>query len=142
MLLCVILRLYCPNINVSIVIPLQRQHYIYIYIYLYTTTAITQCKLQYYDQPPLPPPPPPRPPQHLLQCMHSVYVSTCNLHKGMPLNFCPYPQFNGMPLCKLTCACCIVHANGGGVVLTLCNLRWWSLSSTTVRMYSLAHAVV
>ena len=31
-------------------------------------------------------------------------ASTCNLHKGMPLNFCPYPQFNGMPLCKLTCA--------------------------------------
>ena len=31
-------------------------------------------------------------------------------------NFCPYPQFNGMPLCKLTCACCIVHANGGSVV--------------------------
>ena len=28
-------------------------------------------------------------------------ASTCNLHKGMPLNFCPYPQFNGMPLCKL-----------------------------------------
>ena len=23
-------------------------------------------------------------------------ASTCNLHKGMPLNFCPYPQFNGM----------------------------------------------
>ena len=40
-----------------------------------TTTAITQCKLQYYGQPPLPPPPPPRPPQHKLQCMHSVYAS-------------------------------------------------------------------
>ena len=39
-----------------------------------TTTAITQCKLQYYGQPPLPPPPPPGPPQHKLQCMHSVYV--------------------------------------------------------------------
>ena len=39
-----------------------------------TTTAITQCKLQYYGQPPLPPPPPPRPPQHKLQCMHSVYA--------------------------------------------------------------------
>ena len=39
-----------------------------------TTTAITQCKLQYYGQPPLPPPPPPRPPQHKLQCMQSVYA--------------------------------------------------------------------
>ena len=39
-----------------------------------TTTAITQCKLQYYGQPPLPPPPPPQPPQHKLQCMHSVYA--------------------------------------------------------------------
>ena len=45
-------------------------------------------------------------------------------------------------LMQVTSACCIVHANGGGVVLTLCNLRWWSLSSTTVRMYSLAQAVV
>ena len=116
-----------------------------------TTTAITQCKLQYYVQPPLATPPP-------LQCMHSLYApllsgktdhqckllwawpststlqttacakeymrkmvedkdhqsklqrvknytatigvhdapSTCNLHKGMPLNFCPYPQFNGI----------------------------------------------
>ena len=61
-----------------------------------TSITITQCKLQYYVQPPQPPPLPP---------------STCNLHKGMPLNFCPYPQFNGMPLCKLTCACCIVHSN-------------------------------
>ena len=31
---------------------------------------ITQCRLQYYVQPPLPPPPP----QHKLQCMHSVYA--------------------------------------------------------------------
>ena len=36
------------------------------------------------------------------------------LPKGMPLNFCPYPQFNGMPLGKLTFACCSVHSNGGG----------------------------
>ena len=32
-------------------------------------------------------------------------ASTCNLHKGMPLNFCPYPQFKicikVVPLCKL-----------------------------------------
>ena len=32
-----------------------------------TTTAITQCKLQYYVQPPLATPPP-------LQCMHSLYA--------------------------------------------------------------------
>ena len=44
--------------------------------------------------------------------MHDA-ASTCNLHKGMPLNYHPYPQFNGMPLYKLTCACCIVHANSG-----------------------------
>ena len=44
-------------------------------------------------------------------------ASTCNLHKGMLLNFCPYPPIQWrMPLCKLTCACCIMHANGGGVV--------------------------
>ena len=28
---------------------------------------------------------------------------------------------------QVTSACCIVHANGGGVVLTLCNLHWWSV---------------
>ena len=28
-------------------------------------------------------------------------ASTYNLHKGMPLNFCPYPQFNGIPYSHL-----------------------------------------
>ena len=32
-----------------------------------------------------------------------------------PLEFLPmHPQFNGMPLGKLTFACCSVHSNGGG----------------------------
>ena len=33
-------------------------------------------------------------------------ASTCNLHKGMPLNFCPYPQFNGIcPYASLSGGC-------------------------------------
>ena len=41
-------------------------------------------------------------------------ASNCNLPKGMPLNFFPCSQFNGMPLGKLTIACCSVHSNGSG----------------------------
>ena len=53
--------------------------------------------------------------QHQHPSVHDA-ASTCDLHKGMPLNFCPYPIQWHMPLCKLTCACSIVHANGSGVV--------------------------
>ena len=69
--------------------------------------------------------------------------STCNLHKGMPLNFCPYPQFNGIcPYASLHMFAASCTPMVAVYFLTLCNLLWWSLSSTILRMYSLAHAVV
>ena len=52
--------------------------------------------------------------------MHNA-ASTCNLHKGHAIEFLSIrPIQLHMLLCKLTCACCIVHANGGGVVFILC----------------------
>ena len=38
----------------------------------------------------------------------------------MQLNWGYGQKFNGMPLMQVTSACSIVHANGGGVVFTLC----------------------
>ena len=35
----------------------------------------------------------------------------CNI---LPAEFLPIPPINGMPLCKLKCAGCIVHSNGDG----------------------------
>ena len=84
--------------------------------------------------------------QRVRSCITTVGVhnaaSTCNLHKGMPLNYHPYPQFNGMPLCQLTVLAASCTPTVVMQLLTLCNLRWWASSSTVEHTYSLAHVVV
>ena len=80
-----------------------------------------QCKLQWAQGTPPPFAPPHVPESNVAQwlkkktghqrklqlirtCTAAIGVriaaSKCNLPKGMPLNFCPYPQFNAMPLGK------------------------------------------
>ena len=57
----------------------------------------------------------------------------------MPLNFCPYPQFNGMPLGKLQVLAAVCTPMAAVQVLTGCNLHWWSFSSTIGYIFLLAN---